>query len=114
MAVLSKRTGVNQERIMRELARIGFADPNEILNMDEATLLEDVSKDDSASILSVKVKKIPTDEGFITEREIKFHDKVRALELLGKRFKMWTDRVETEVDAEITIKLEGNAKDWAE
>lgn len=114
MAVLSKRTGVTQERIMRELARIAFIDPTELINMSEAELQDDTSADDRSVIQSVKVKKIPTEDGYITEREIKLADKVKALELLGKRFKMWTDKVEHEVDAEITVTLEGDAKEWSE
>lgn len=113
MAVLSKRTGVTQERIMRELARIAFIDPTELIDMDEAELYEDTSADDRAVIQSVKVKKIPTEEGTITEKEIKLADKVKALELLGKRFKMWTDRVEADVDTEITVVMDDVSKDWA-
>lgn len=113
MAVLSKRTGVTQERIMRELARIAFIDPTELINMSEAELHDDTSADDRAVIQSVKVKVIPTEDGNITEREIRLADKVKALELLGKRFKMWTDKVEAEVDTEITIVMDDQSKDWA-
>ncbi len=35
---------------------------------------------------------IPTQDGYGVEREIKFNDKIKALELLGKRFGMWIDR----------------------
>ena len=113
MAVLSKRTGVTQERIMRELARIAFIDPTELINLDEAELHEETSADDRAVIQSVKVKKIPTEDGYITEREIRMADKVKALELLGKRFKMWTDRVEADVDTEIKVIMDDQSKDWA-
>ena len=113
MAVLSKRTGVTQERIIRELARIAFIDPTELINMSEAELHDDTSADDRAVIQSVKVKVIPTEDGNITEREIRLADKVKALELLGKRFKMWTDRVEADVDTEITIIMDDQSKDWA-
>ena len=113
MAQHSKRTGVTQERILRELAKIAFADATDLINMDDATVLDGVSRDDTAVIQSVKVKKIPTEDGYITEREIKMSDKVKALELLGKRHRMWVDRVEAQVDSEITIKLEGDSEDWA-
>lgn len=113
MADHSKRTGVTVERIMRELARIAFIDPTELINMSEAELHDDTSADDRAVIQSVKVKVIPTEDGNITEREIRLADKVKALELLGKRFKMWTDRVEADVDTEITIIMDDQSKDWA-
>lgn len=103
LAELSRRTGVNQERIMRELARIAFVEPTRIVNMDDATIRASASEDDRAAIQSVKVKQIPTPEGTITEREIRFYDKNRALELLGKRFGMWVERLQADVHGTIEI-----------
>lgn len=91
MAELSKRTGVNQERIIRELARIAFLDPTQLVNMDSAELLEDANADDRAAIASVKVKTLSGETEMI-EREVRFADKIKALELLGKRFGMWIDK----------------------
>lgn len=95
MAELSKRTGVNQERILRELARIAFLDPTTLVNMDDATIRGDASEDDTAAIASVKVKEVKGDFESI-EREVKFADKLKALELLGKRFAMWVDKQQVE------------------
>lgn len=92
MAMLSRRTGVNQERIMRELSRIAFLDPTQLVDMDKATLKPGASADDTAAIASVKVKEMTGDIDSI-EREIKFADKLKALELLGKRFGMFTENV---------------------
>ncbi|WP_438435419.1 terminase small subunit [Gorillibacterium sp. sgz500922] len=92
MAVLARRTGVNQERIMRELARIAFLDPTQLVDMDSATLRPEATADDRAAIASVKVKEMSGDVE-MTEREVKFADKLKALELLGKRFGMFTDNV---------------------
>jgi phage terminase small subunit len=91
MARHSARTGVNQERIIRELARIAFLDPTTLVNMNDATIKGDASEDDRAAIASVKVKEVTGDFESI-EREVKFADKIKALELLGKRFAMWTDK----------------------
>ncbi|MBB6670265.1 terminase small subunit [Cohnella nanjingensis] len=90
MAVISTRTGINQERIMRELARIAFLDPTKLVNMDSAELQDNASADDRAAIASVKVKSMSGDVEMI-EREVRFADKLKALELLGKRYGMWTD-----------------------
>ncbi|WP_103108461.1 terminase small subunit [Brevibacillus reuszeri] len=103
LAEHSRRTGANQERIMRELARIAFLNPLDIANFDDATLREDVSPDDAAAIASVKVKTIPTPEGVIVEREVKFADKIKALELLGKRFAMWTDKQQIDGALSVTV-----------
>lgn len=106
MAELSKRTGVNQERIIRELARIGFLDPTKLINMDTAELLAGASADDRAAIASVRVKRIPTQDGIGIEREIKVADKIKALELLGKRYGMWIDR--QQIDGAMPVQIIDN------
>jgi len=93
MAVLSRRTGVNQERIMRELSRIAFLNAIDVVDVDDATIKPGASREDTAVIASVKVKTIPGEFGDGEEREIKFADKLKALELLGKRFGMFTENV---------------------
>lgn len=90
MAELSIRTGMNQDRVLRELARIGFLDPTKLINAATATVLEDASDDDRAAIASVKVKQGAT----FTEREVRFADKLKALELLGKHLGMFTERID--------------------
>lgn len=102
MAEISKRTGVNQERIVRELARIAFVNPTELVNMDDATILPEASVDDTAAIASVKVKEVSGDFESI-EREIRFADKLKALELLGKRFGMWIDKQQVDVQGAVQI-----------
>jgi phage terminase small subunit len=94
MAERSKRTGINQDRVIRELARIAFVNANDVIDIDEATLKQGATEDDTAAIASVKVKTIPTKDGEGTEREIKLTDKLKALELLGKHLGMFKDKVE--------------------
>ncbi|CAM3923107.1 MULTISPECIES: terminase small subunit [Paenibacillus] len=102
MAELSRRTGVNQERIIRELARIAFVNPTELVNMNDATILPTASEDDTAAIASVKVKEVSGDFESI-EREIRFADKLKALELLGKRYGMWIDKQQVDVTSAVQI-----------
>lgn len=103
MAELSRRTGVNQERILRELARIAFVNAPDLINMADATVREDATVDDMAAIASVRVKIIPTENGQGIEREIRLADKIRALDLLGKRFAMWTER--QQIDANFGVQI---------
>lgn len=88
-ATRSARTGVNQDRVIRELARVAFLDPTLLANMNNATISEDASEDDRAAISSVKVKS----GADWTEREVKFADKLKALELLGKHLGMFQDNL---------------------
>lgn len=102
MAEYSKRTGVNQERIIRELSRIAFLDPTQLVNMDSAEILDDTSADDRAAIASVKVKTMSGETEMI-EREVRFADKIKALELLGKRYGMWIDKQQVDVQGAVQI-----------
>lgn len=94
LATRSKRTGVNADRVVRELARVAFVNPCDVIDMESATLKDDATEDDTAAVASVKVKTIPTADGQGMEREIKMADKLKALELLGKHLGMFTDKVE--------------------
>ena len=94
MAERSKRTGVNQDRIIIELAKIGFLNPKDLVNFDEATVKEEAAEEDLAAIASVRVKSFPTKDGEGIEREIKMYDKPKALELLGRHLGMFKDKVE--------------------
>lgn len=109
LAERSKRTGINQDRVIRELARIALVNPVDVINMDEATIKEMASADDTAAILSVKVKKIPSEEGTITEREIRMADKIKALELLGKHLGMFNEKLN--INAEMAVKIVDDIND---
>lgn len=94
IAEQSKRTGINADRVVRELARIALLNPKNVVNFKDATVLENASDDDLAAVASVRVKIIPTADGLGVEREIKLHDKLKALEQLGRHLGMFTDKVE--------------------
>lgn len=103
MAEQSKRTGVTADRVVRELARIAFVNPTDVVNTDKATVLPNASKDNTAAIASVKVKTSNSDTGKSVEREIRFHDKNKALELLGRHLGMFNDKLN--VTAEGAVKI---------
>jgi len=109
LAERSKRTGINAERVLIELARIALINPGKVINFDEATVKAEATEDDLAAIQSVKVKTIPTEDGEIVEREVKLYDKNRALELLGKHLGMFTDKLN--VNAEMSVKIVDDIND---
>lgn len=98
LAERSKRTGVNADRIIEELAKIAFLNPTDLIDVNNATLKANVVPEDTAVIQSVKVKTIPTRNGEGVEREIKVADKIKALELLGKHVGMFRDKVDVTID----------------
>lgn len=98
MAERSKRTGVNADRVILELAKVAFVNAIEVIDPETATIREEALPEDTAAIQSVKVKTFGEDG---LEREIKMADKLRALELLGKHMGMFRDKVEISgLDAE--------------
>lgn len=103
MAELSRRTGVNQERVIRELARVAFVNAADVIDFDTATIRSGAARDDTAAVASVKVKTIPTMDGEGVEREIRIADKLKALELLGKHFGMFTDNINLTGDVGVQI-----------
>ena len=96
MADRSRRTGINQDRVIQEIAKMAFLNPVDVIDMDEATIKGETNRDDTACIASVKVKVIPSEGGNITEREVKTYDKLKALELLGKHLGMFNDKLKVE------------------
>lgn len=94
MAERSKRTGINQDRVIMELARIAFVNPRDVINTEDASVFKNASKDDTACIQAVKVKVTEGEKGTTTEREIRLNDKMKALELLGRHLGMFKDKVE--------------------
>lgn len=95
MAERSTRTGVNQDRVVRELARIAFVKITDVANSD-GTIKTDASDDDLACIESIKVKRSDNDTGYMFEREVKLSSKMKALELLGKHLGMFSDKLNIE------------------
>ncbi|ERI92145.1 terminase small subunit [Clostridiales bacterium oral taxon 876 str. F0540] len=104
MAERSRRTGINQDRVIRELAKVAFINIADVIDIDNVTVKEDASEDDLAAIASVKVKRYNSENGNSVEREIKFADKLKALELLGKHLGMFKDKID--INASLGIGLE--------
>ena len=107
IAERSKRTGINADRVLLELARIAFVNADDVINAKDATLKEDASRDDLAAIQSVKVKSFGEDG---VEREIKLADKLKALDMLGRHLAMWNDKLQLSGMEEEKSKLDSLIK----
>lgn len=89
IAERSRRTGVNADRVLRELARIAFANVTDVLDDDGVNVRRDISRDDSAAL--AKIHRKQTANGL--DCEVRMHDKNRALEMLGKHLGMFADNL---------------------
>ena len=91
--------------------KIAFVNAIDVINMNDATVLSDASRDDTAAIASVKVKVIPGEDGDGVEREIRLADKLKALELCGKHLGMFKDNPEANVPVTVVINYDYGGED---
>lgn len=102
MAERSKRTGVNQDRVVLELAKIAFVRMTDVVDSN-GRIRSDASDDDLSCIESIKYKESDNEFGGSVEREVKIASKMKALELLGKHLGMWNDKLDVNVTTPIVI-----------
>jgi phage terminase small subunit len=97
-----KRTRITADRVLRELAHIAFLDIRRAY--EENGSLKNIHA--MPATVARAIAAVETDDLFEGSGQDRFHigqtkklklnDKVRALELLGKYFKMFTDKIEVE------------------
>ena len=100
---LQRRTEVSQDRVVKELARIAFADATDYVQVETRT----VEKNDGTELSYQTVTLTETAELSADQRaaiagikqgtngvEVKLHDKIKALELLGRHIGMFNDKLE--------------------
>lgn len=81
----SERTEITADMVIKELAKLGFSDIKEYYESENKTI--DVTKLEnrlSAAISSIKVTETEGDWGSKTVKEFKLHDKLSALDKIGK------------------------------
>lgn len=110
MAERSKRTGVNQDRVVLELAKIALVKMTDIVD-SYGRIKDTATEDDLACIESIKYKSSESDTGSSEEREVKIASKLKALELLGKHLGMWNDKLDVNITAPIVITGEDALED---
>lgn len=101
----ARRTGITAERVLRELAQLAFFDASKCLGMLNGDMekMEELERE-TASIAAIKIGK-----GGI---EIRFHDKTRALELLGRHMGIF--REENAGREAIQVELGSGVEELAE
>lgn len=83
---ISERTGVTADRIVKELEKIGFSNPQDFIGSGNSINdLSAIKKEKAAAVSSIKKTVFTDKNGNETETtEFKLWDKVKSLELLGK------------------------------
>ena len=100
----SMRLKVTADRVLEEISRMAFGDKTKILekikaNLDDGLdIFDGLSSDERACIEGIK----PTDYG----TEVKFHSKEKAIEMLAKHLKLFSDSA----DFNVVFQQMGNVK----
>lgn len=103
----AKRTEITQDRVLKELERIAFSDTRRVVKWSGISVnvidSETLSDDDAAAVSEVS----QTMHGI----KIKLHDKIRALELIGKHLGTFKDGAGSEEDAPQPMSIVFNVVD---
>jgi phage terminase small subunit len=102
MAEQARRTTITADRVLQELARIGFANMAEFMQVQEdgsaAVDLSGLNADRGAAIREVTSDTVTEGKGEdavkVMRTKLKLHPRTRALELLGKHLGLFADRLE--------------------
>lgn len=101
MKTHQKRLELDTEFVLRRLMNVAAFDIGEVFE-DDGSLrpIRDWPGHARELVAGVKTQEIRDGDGVAVgqTRELKLPDRIRALELLGKRLKLWVDRVEHEGD----------------
>ncbi|WP_417733110.1 terminase small subunit [Rosistilla oblonga] len=103
----SERTGVTQDRVLAELAKIGFQDIRKAVRWGRSPVDQDSTNADPNGLGIYPIELVPSDEidddtavavseVSLTQNgvKIKMHDKQAALVSMGRHLGMFTDRTE--------------------
>lgn len=98
MAKRERRTEVTADRVLRELAAIGFYDIADYAEINGGSVIlkatADIPRDKRAAIAGIK----ETQSGV----EVKMADKLKALELIGRHLGMYADKMDIRADVTMT------------
>lgn len=99
-----QRTEITQDKVVAELAKIAFGSARDVMTWGpQGVILKDSAEltDEQAAAIAGVSENI-TQNG--SSLKLKRHDKVKALELLGRHLGMFTDKVKNEISGGLEIK----------
>lgn len=107
----SKRTGITQDRVLQEYAKIAFLDPRRFYDATGNLIpVHKLPEDVAAALAGMDVvtertgKDADGNSEFATVRKIKFTDKKAALDSVARHLGMFNDKLELSGSLEHTVK----------
>lgn len=109
----SKRTAIDAEKVVAELAKLGFYNIKNYYKGGRLKALEDLTDEEAAAIQEVKTKEffIGDEGGKIVETVFKMQPKIPALEALGKHTGIYEKDNKQKAQAQVVIMLPDNGRD---
>ncbi|WP_313187373.1 terminase small subunit [Lacrimispora sp.] len=89
-----KRTEITQDMVLKELAKIGFADVTDFVTIEDKGILRVVQVKTTDEMPGDKMGAIAGIKEGANGIEIKLNDKGKALELIGRHLGMFKDKLE--------------------
>lgn len=103
----AERTQVTADMVAAELARIAFSDLRDVATWGADTLAlidsSELSEDAARSLREVVATTSQTEHGTTNRLHVKQHDKMKALELLGKHLGMFREKLDVNVSGGLTL-----------
>lgn len=114
----SRRVEITADRVLREIARVALSDVRGLLDAEgNLKPLHEMADEVTASIASFEVvtKRVPGSKPAEVEHvaKVKLCDKLRALDMLSKHLKLFSERVEHDVSdslAELLRQIDGKSR----
>jgi phage terminase small subunit len=98
-----ERTDITADRVLEALATIAFMDPRRVYRPDGQINPTEIPDDLAKAVAGIEPGQYGT--------KIKFNDRLKALELIGRHLAMFTDKVETKItEGQVTIFLPDNGR----
>ena len=103
----AKRTEITQDKVIREIAKVAFSDPRDLMEWGpDGLVLKDsrsISDDAAMSVTEVSAGRDGT--------KVKRSDRLKALELLGRHLGLFVDKVQADVKQTTKVILFGGDDD---
>lgn len=113
IAELKKTQHISTERVLQEYARVAFADLRCLVDDNGHPIpLQNLDDDTAAALAGVELEVMGDVDGPLktTRHKYKVADKLKALEILAKRLKLFEDTTNVNLSGEVRVEMSLNEK----
>jgi phage terminase small subunit len=105
---------ITAEKVLAEIAKLGFSNMQNIYGEDGSLLpVPELEPDVAAALQEVTEDRLGgsgKDDGIVTRRKYKLSDKKSSLELLGRHLKLFTDKIDVNLNTVVRKKKRFDGK----